>query len=52
MRKETGEMSFTIHPLVPSRIAVEAGRMTYLRNYGRSLMLPCPFFVIMKALFG
>ena len=39
-------MALTIHPLVPSRIAVEAGRITYLRNYGRSLMLPCPFFVV------
>ena len=39
-------MTLTIHPLVPSRLAIEAGRMTYLRNYGRSLMLPCPFFVI------
>ena len=39
-------MSFTIHPLVPSRLAIEAGWMTYLRNYGKTLMLPCPFFVI------
>ncbi|RJQ65382.1 MAG: N-acyl homoserine lactonase family protein [Desulfobacteraceae bacterium] len=39
-------MELTIHPLVPTRIAIEAGRITYLRNYGKRLTLPCPFFVI------
>ena len=40
-------MPLTIHPLVPSRLVIEAGRMTYLRNYGNPRWLPCPFFVIM-----
>ena len=40
-------MALTIHPLVPSRVVIEAGRMTYLRNYGNLRWLPCPFFVIL-----
>ena len=39
-------MSLTIHPLVPSRLAVEAGRLTYLRDYGIRKWIPCPFYVI------
>ena len=39
-------MALTVHPLVPSRIVVESGRMTYLRDYGNPLWLPCPFYVI------
>jgi N-acyl homoserine lactone hydrolase len=40
-------MPLTIHPLVPSRLVIEAGRMTYLRNYGNPRLLPCPFFAIL-----
>ncbi len=39
-------MSWTIYPLIPSELVIELGRMTYLRNYGRSQWLPCPFFII------
>jgi hypothetical protein len=39
-------MDLTIHPLVPSRLVIDLGRMTYLRNYGVSKWLPCPFYVI------
>lgn len=39
-------MPFVINPIVTSKIAVEAGRITYLRNYGKRLWLPCPFFLI------
>ena len=39
-------MSYTIYPLVTARLAVESGRMTYLRNYGARLWVPCPFFLI------
>jgi glyoxylase-like metal-dependent hydrolase (beta-lactamase superfamily II) len=39
-------MALTIHPLVPSRLVIDLGRMTYLRNYGVSKWLPCPFYVI------
>jgi N-acyl homoserine lactone hydrolase len=39
-------MSLTIHPLVPSRLVVETGRMTYLRNYGSARWFPCPFYVV------
>lgn len=40
-------MSLTVHPLVPSRLVIEAGRMTYLRNYGNPRWLPCPCFLIL-----
>ena len=40
-------MSLSVHPLVPSRLVIEAGRMTYLRGYGNPRWLPCPFFVIL-----
>jgi N-acyl homoserine lactone hydrolase len=39
-------MSYVIHPMVTARLAVEAGRLTYLRNYGAKLWVPCPFFLI------
>ncbi len=40
-------MPLTIHPLVTAELAAEAGRLTYLRNYGRQLWIPSPFFVIL-----
>lgn len=40
-------MLLTIHPIVTARLAVEAGRMTYLRNYGNRIWIPCPFYVIL-----
>jgi N-acyl homoserine lactone hydrolase len=39
-------MSYTIHPLVLSHLAIEAGRLTYLRDYGRRIWVPCPCYVI------
>lgn len=39
-------MSLEIHPLVVSEMVVEAGRMTYLRDYGKKIWIPCSFFVI------
>ncbi len=39
-------MSYTIHPLVLSHLAIEAGRLTYLRDYGRRIWVPCPFYII------
>jgi len=42
-------MPLTIHPLIPSRLAVESGRLTYLRNYGIRKWIPCPFYVITGA---
>ncbi len=39
-------MPHTIYPLVPSHLAIEAGRLTYLRDYGRRIWVPCPFYVI------
>jgi len=42
-------MKWQIFPLVPSEMVIEMGRMTYLRNYGRALWLPCPFFILKGA---
>ena len=39
-------MSYIIHPIVTARLAVEAGRITYLRNYGKRMWIPCPFYLI------
>jgi N-acyl homoserine lactone hydrolase len=39
-------MSLTVYPVVPARMVIDLGRMTYLRNYGMARWLPCPFFVI------
>ncbi len=39
-------MALEIYPLVLSEMVVETGRMTYLRNYGQKIWVPCPFFVI------
>ena len=39
-------MSLTIHPLIPARLSAEAGRLTYLRNYGKRIWIPAPFYVI------
>jgi glyoxylase-like metal-dependent hydrolase (beta-lactamase superfamily II) len=39
-------MSHTIYPLVLSQLAIEAGRLTYLRDYGTRIWVPCPFYVI------
>ena len=39
-------MSLTVYPVVPSRMVIDLGRMTYMRNYGESRWLPCPFFII------
>ena len=40
-------MALTIHPLNVTRIAVDGGMMTYLRNYGTRLWLACPVYIIM-----
>ena len=40
-------MSLVIHPLVTARLAVEAGRMTFLRNYGKQIWVPSPFYAVM-----
>jgi len=40
-------MGLTIHPIVLSRLAMEAGRLSYLREYGKRTWIPCPFFVIL-----
>lgn len=40
-------MPLTIHPLVTTELAAEAGRLTYLRNYGREMWIPSPFYVIL-----
>ncbi len=40
-------MSLVIYPLVTARLAVEAGRLTFLRNYGQQIWLPAPFYVIL-----
>ena len=42
-------MSLTVYPVVPSRMVIDLGRMTYMRNYGMSRWLPCPFFIIKGA---
>ena len=39
-------MSFIIYPFVTARLAIEAGRITYLRNYGSRIWAPCPFYLI------
>jgi len=39
-------MTLTIHPLNVTRIAVDGGMMTYLRNYGTRLWLACPVYII------
>lgn len=39
-------MKWTIHPLVCSELVIDLGRMTYLRNYGKSEWLPCPCFLL------
>ena len=39
-------MSYIIHPIVTARLAVEVGRITYLRNYGKRMWIPCPFYLI------
>lgn len=39
-------MEYTIRPLVTARFAIDAGRLTYLRNYGKQIWIPCPFFFI------
>ena len=40
-------MALTIHPVVISYIAMDTGRLTYLRDYGKRKWVPCPFFVIL-----
>lgn len=40
-------MPLTIHPLVTAELAAEAGRLTYLRNYGQEMWIPSPFYAIM-----
>lgn len=39
-------MKWTVNPLVPSEIVIEMGRLTYMRNYGKSDYFPCPFFIL------
>jgi N-acyl homoserine lactone hydrolase len=39
-------MSLVIHPLVLARLSADAGRLTYLRNYGKTIWIPAPFYVI------
>ena len=39
-------MAYIIHPLITARLAVEGGRLTYLRNYGKRMWVPCPFYLI------
>lgn len=40
-------MSLVIHPLVTARLAAEAGRMTFLRNYGKQIWLASPLYAVM-----
>lgn len=39
-------MSLSVTALVSSRLTVDFGRMTYLRNYGQPIWLPCPAYLI------
>jgi glyoxylase-like metal-dependent hydrolase (beta-lactamase superfamily II) len=39
-------LNYIIHPIVTAQLAVEAGRITYLRNYGKIMWVPCPFYLI------
>jgi N-acyl homoserine lactone hydrolase len=39
-------MQWTVYPLIPSEIVIEMGRLTYMRNYGKTDFFPCPFFVL------
>ncbi len=39
-------MNYTVYPLIITQLAADGGRMTYLRNYGNTIWLPCPFYVI------
>lgn len=40
-------MKLTIHPLITARLALDASRMTYLRNAGQRWWVPSPFFAIL-----
>lgn len=40
-------MPLTIHPLITARLALDASRMTYLRNAGQMWWVPSPFFAIL-----
>jgi len=40
-------MALTIHPLVTAYLAMEAGRLSYLRNYGKRKWVPCAFYAIL-----
>ena len=39
-------MKWIVHTLVPSELVIEMGRLTYMRNYGKSDFFPCPCFVL------
>lgn len=39
-------MPWTIKPLVTARMAAEAGRLTFLRNYGTKIWLPSLFYLL------
>lgn len=39
-------MRLWIEPLVTARLSADAGRLTYLRNYGKVIWIPSPFYVI------
>jgi len=40
-------LPWVIHPLIPSRMAIEASRLTYMRNCGREIMCPCTCFALL-----
>ncbi len=40
-------MPLVIQPLVTARLAAEAGRLTYLRNYGRQIWVSSPFYAVL-----
>ncbi|MBI5581552.1 MAG: N-acyl homoserine lactonase family protein [Deltaproteobacteria bacterium] len=42
-------MPLSILPLVTARLAAEAGRLTFLRNYGKRIWIPAPFYLIQGA---
>lgn len=39
-------MSLWIQPLITARLSADAGRLTFLRNYGKLIWIPSPFYVV------
>ncbi len=39
-------MDLWIEPLITARLSADAGRLTFLRNYGKIIWIPSPFYVI------